>query len=79
MGDVTKYSPLNYISQITKKGRIVSILALAPLLLVIVSSNTTAVAAASRQLSKLSIVQFSDAAVHKGPMGIKNGMMLRDS
>ena len=33
-----------------------------------------------RQLSKLSFVQFSDAAaVHKGPVGIKNGMMLLDS
>ena len=41
---------------------------------------TTAVAAAGRQLSKLSFVQFSDAAaVHKGPVGIKNGMMLLDS
>ena len=37
-------------------------------------------AAAGRQLSKLSFVQFSDAAaVHKGPVGIKNGMMLLDS
>ena len=36
--------------------------------------------AAGRQLSKLSFVQFSDAAaVHKGPVGIKNGMMLLDS
>ena len=35
---------------------------------------------AGRQLSKLSFVQlFDDATVHKGPVGIKNGMMLLDN
>ena len=42
--------------------------------------NNNGAGATGRQLSKLSFVQFSDAAaVHKGPAGIKNQMMLLES